>query len=616
MIHTDHFQASSFDYKLPFSIEYLECILPKLHAEDFCKSQWEFCAPFFTDSTIVRHLQPQTVLPYKRDEQFTSGGFGSVWAVEIRDEHHGMGRMGIMESPGILSLIRKEMLPHATEGYETELQNLSLLKRLKHSSMVRFLACYTYRQRHNLLFLKSSHGDLSDLLRGSERPSLFKENETFLVALAGLASAVHQVHVFTANDFDIELIGCHHDVKPRNVLVDSGRFLLSDFGLSRFQLESDGSLTPYRVRNGYEIAPECHKIDSREKPMVHRSSDTWSLDCIIAYVLAYIHEGAVGNQSFKRAREYRVGNEKLFYFHREGSVNENMHQWLQDLGTKCSVAERMTRRLTREMLAIKLEDRPAAGRVAASLQFISLYAMSEVISSRMRLVQTTTEQTEIELLMEEKRFGSWKWSLGIAYNTEHPVSSLTCLSGCKDFDGAIAALRVFQGKINETDLSPKHSRRHLLLPYRQMNSTLLTLLQPQEVAKARMHLESDILQVANPRLCSHLAQFTNVEDVAKMATTKQVLLLYSTGESNMGICPEVPFDMHKTDGWISIKPETEADRTQHNKSESRLVEWKEYELPARRELIQPRIQAIASSAVPSTRISFPHFSLHRLLPQS
>ena len=595
LIHTDHFQASPFDHKLPFSIEFLESILPKLHAEEFYKNQWEFCPPFFTDSTIVRHLQPQTVLPYKRDEQFTTGGFGSVWAVEIRDEHHGMGRMGLMESPGILSLVRKEMLPHATEGYETELQNLSLLKLLKHSSIARLLACYTYRQRHNLLFLRSSDGDLGDLLRSSNRPLPFMENESFLIALAGLASAIHKVHVFTANEFDLNLIGCHHDVKPRNVLVDSGRFLLSDFGLSRFQLESDGSMTPYRVRNGYEIPPECHVIPDGEKPVVHRSSDIWSLGCIIAYILAYMRDGADGCQSFKKARGYRVGNEKLFYFHREGRVNENMHQWLQDLGAKCSVAEKMTLQLVREMLAIKPEDRPTASAVTASLQFIALYAMSEVISSRMRFFQATTEQTELELAMEEKRFASWRWSLGVGYDTVNPLSSLMYLAGCMDFDEAISALRIFQGTIDEIDTSSKHIRRHLLLPYRQMNSTLLALLEPSAVAKAKMHLESDILQGANPRLLSHLAQFTNAEDVAKMATTKHMLSLYSNGEiTNMGSSSEVPFDMPKIDDWVSINPKTEADRTQHNKHESQLVEWKEYELPTRRELIKPRIQAIVS----------------------
>ena len=594
LIPTDHFQASPFDHKLPLTIEYLESLLPKLHAEEFYKNQWEVCPPFFTDSTIVRHFQPQTVLPYKSDKQFTSGGFGSVWTVEIEDEYHGMGRMGIMESPGILSLVRKEMLPHATEGYETELQNLSLLKLLKHPSLARLLGCYTYRQHHNLIFLKSSHGDLSDLLRGSERPSFFQKNESFLVALAGLASAVHRVHKFSANEFDLGLIGCHHDVKPRNVLVDSGRLLLTDFGLSRFHLESDGSRTPYRVRNGYEIAPECHHVEGNEKPVIHRSSDIWSLGCIIAYILAYMHGGAGGVQSFKTARQYRVGNETLYYFHREGIVNENMHQWLQELGTRCSVAERMTLQLACEMLAIRPEDRPTASKVTASLQFIALYATSDLICSRMRLFRASTEQTEIELLMEEKRFASWKWSLGITCEVEHPASPLMYLSGCKDFDEAVAALRIFQDILYDNDLSPKHIRRRLLLPYRQMNSTLLTLLQPPAAAKAKMHLENDVLQDTNPRLLSHLLQFTNAEDVANLATTKQILLLHSAGDSNAKIPSEVPFDLHSIDEWTSIKPDTEAHRTQHNKSASQLVEWKEYELPTRRRLIQPRIKAIVS----------------------
>jgi serine/threonine protein kinase len=78
-------------------------------------------------------------------------------------------------------------------------------------------------------------------------------------------------------------IGCHYDLKPANILVDDNKFLLADFGLSRFKDNSEDSQTSYKSVRGSYVAPECKNINDvgDTKARIGRSSDIWSLGCII-----------------------------------------------------------------------------------------------------------------------------------------------------------------------------------------------------------------------------------------------------------------------------------------------------------------------------------------------
>ena len=107
------------------------------------------------------------------------------------------------------------------KDHEVKLQNLSLLRLLDHPNIVRLLCCYEYDGRIHLLFPKAKEGDLGELLE-SDCPQSFANKESFFIALTGLASAIEKVHDFIADEVNIALIGCHHDLKIKNVLVDNG----------------------------------------------------------------------------------------------------------------------------------------------------------------------------------------------------------------------------------------------------------------------------------------------------------------------------------------------------------------------------------------------------------
>lgn len=112
----------------------------------------------------------------------------------------------------------------------------------------------THTKRNSTSYSRGLEAVLKDFLSG-QRPQTFMSDASILVALAGLCSAVHAVHQFVSSTHKLELIGCHHDLKPANVLVEGSTFMLADFGLSRFKDASESSATPLRTVHRYYNPP-------------------------------------------------------------------------------------------------------------------------------------------------------------------------------------------------------------------------------------------------------------------------------------------------------------------------------------------------------------------------
>ena len=108
------------------------------------------------------------------------------------------------------------------------------MKLLSHPNVVGLTSAYICRKRMNMVFPRAHGGTLGQMLQGPRLPA-FESNLTFLSALAGLCSGVRYVHSFTSSSHKLEMIGCHHDLKPENELVEGHKFILADFGLARFK---------------------------------------------------------------------------------------------------------------------------------------------------------------------------------------------------------------------------------------------------------------------------------------------------------------------------------------------------------------------------------------------
>ncbi|RBR21742.1 hypothetical protein FVER53590_26561 [Fusarium verticillioides] len=189
---------------------------------------------------------------------------GDAYLVDLHPEYH--------ELPIIKhQVVRKELKQSADEDIESfmrELKNVALLAHLKHPNIVKLYCSYVQdmpSRRCNFIFEVAEGGSLAGLLDGRyEGPQL--EAHQVLWGLADLASAIDAVHNFVSDTLDLELTGCHHDLKPQNILIQGETLVLIDFGLSTFRNPNEDSLTLFKETRGSYIAPECQSsIDGRIK---------------------------------------------------------------------------------------------------------------------------------------------------------------------------------------------------------------------------------------------------------------------------------------------------------------------------------------------------------------
>ena len=125
--------------------------------------------------------------------------------------------------------------------FNREVDVLSFLNCLKHPNTVELLASYIFRNHHYLLFplaIPACYSRLQlpillDCSLAKKLRMIFKTTPIFLLSLSGLASIVEELHIYESEALHVSLLGCHHDLKPRIVLVVEARFLLADFGLSK-----------------------------------------------------------------------------------------------------------------------------------------------------------------------------------------------------------------------------------------------------------------------------------------------------------------------------------------------------------------------------------------------
>ena len=374
-----------------------------------------------------------------------------------------------------MQYVRKEFRPHAaqTTDYEDELRNLSILNHVGHAHIVELLSAYTFRGSHNLIFPLARDGDLADFLQ-KERPREFQSDEKFVIALAQLASAIEEVHNFSAETLDLNLIGCHHDLKPKNILVDGANFFLADFGLSRLKDTSETSKTLFKRGQGDYLAPECEDIDgSFARHIVRRSSDVWSFGCIIAEILTYMVLGVGGVGEFRNRRRYRLGNFIYYHFHYgPDQQNREVVRWLSDLPVSNARMHVQLLSLIRSMLSVKADKRPRAPEITARLRMIGLDAIAQSISADYE--KLTEKHRSIEALIEQARFRSWTRTCGFCDVDKDP-KFLT--SGFQvDFQFIVNTLREMQEVLANILTIGQSAPDSMLLPLRHLNNRIRDLL--------------------------------------------------------------------------------------------------------------------------------------------
>ena len=260
-----------------------------------------------------------------------------------------------------------------------------MLKLLKHANITERVASYSYDGKHNFLMPLAPGGSLANILNGYF-PSPFDSEKALLVALCGLGSAIYSVHHFVCESLNFRAIGCHHDLKPANILVDDSKLILADFGLSRLKELPSDSATPFKEVLGDCLAPECEDIERNFKPgIIHRRSDIWPFGCILPEILTHRLEGPEGVRVFKEKRRCSIpGFTQYRFYDRPNQANAGVTEWLirlsrnieSNLPQNLSGPLQLLLRLIKDMLVLEPGRRPSTKLVETQLRFVALNAVA------------------------------------------------------------------------------------------------------------------------------------------------------------------------------------------------------------------------------------------------
>lgn len=302
---------------------------------------------------------------------------------------------------------------HTPEEFERECRVLSLLNYLEHPNILELLGSYTCKGFHNLLF-SFVPIDLNQFLQVPNHAQFGTESD-YLLSLCGIASALAKLHDYSSQDLAVALKGYHHDIKPGNILVRDGKFMLADFGLSNLKEEYEDSKTLYKSADGRYAAPECEDSENNYHPgHAGRKRDIWSLGCVIAEIVTYMVRGPFGIQEFNDRRKVRLsGSMTLLTYHAGKKPNQGVQSWLEELEKEL----RTTRfgpgliQLVRDMLQMEPKMRPDAAAVTLRLRMLTMKA--KFLTTEFSYGKYIKTKTDLEALIERERFSIWGRELGL-----------------------------------------------------------------------------------------------------------------------------------------------------------------------------------------------------------
>jgi serine/threonine protein kinase len=298
------------------------------------------------------------------------------------------------------------------EDFQHEQHLLSMFRLLQHPNIARLYAAYTFKKYPTLL-LHKAQCDLKSYLQGQE-PITLTEIET-VEALHGLTSALQRVHRYAIDDAQQNMVGCHFDLHPSNILFQERTFVLSDFGLSRLKYEVEGSKSYFKGGARDYYAPECQGWDGDwTRHEIGRPSDVWSMGCIIAEIATFLQQGAKGVKEFRIVRKIKNAVPSLCTYHDKGQSHDEVSTWLRNLESHAMASQVLKGlvAIVRSILKIEPSKRPDAQRVSADLFVLAQrYHYQEIV----KVYEPLLHDSDYGMQIEYDRLGLWAQEVGLAH---------------------------------------------------------------------------------------------------------------------------------------------------------------------------------------------------------
>ncbi len=516
LVATDHFRSVDLDCKLPLSPTDLSKILETaVVAKEFYDIQWTFIPPEFTYSAIHRSLDANTILPFIGDpKELGEGGFGVITEVILpQDLCQNVNEHGVQSVPErsislqdlrTRCLVRKEfkLIPvgENQSTYEREESNLHILCRLKHPNIIPLISSYRFRGKTNFLFPRAFGGNLHDLLRNNDRPAELASDEDFLFALCGLCSAIDTVHSFSISELNLRMIGCHHDIKPRNILVDGRSFILADFGLARLKMATESSKSDFVTGPAWYLSPECEDVeDAFEKHTISRPSDIWSFGCILLEMLTYLMKGPNGIAAFQQRRKIKLGITTTYIFHAgRKSKHPGVVSWIAELEDHIHRDKPYllgVLALIREMLSITPSDRPSASSVLYKMRHAYIALTYDTLLQAFKRKLEAYDNYEFKL--EYERFSIWGCVLGLKPAVNVTLATAMILSPDLAFEPTAGNLEEMKRRLHRLALGGSEAIHVAQQTLVDTNDTLYNLLPFMLRQKCQVQLEQRLVATAD-----------------------------------------------------------------------------------------------------------------------
>lgn len=390
------------DSRMPRTLDSLH-FLSETVRQSFFISQWAFC-PVELSPAQNMILDKEAIVPIVNAELCERGSYGKVFKVQF---HPDLNPQPGHETP---YLALKVMESHI-EGAEEDAA-LKLLRELKDDHIIQYLGSYQFEGglgEFNLIF-PFADGDLRHFMR-KERYLGMKIHEIYS-SISGLAHAISKIHNFSleaqgASDA-IKRKGCHHDLRPRNILLLHGKFVLADFGLSRLKSLDQDSKTPRRGGDDDYLPPGPRNSDNNRRQVVGRASDCWAFGCILTELATVMEGRSVSDfREVRKVTHTRNGsNDTVHEFHSNGQICEPVRKWLESLETNSSV--NLTPRLLRVARQLmRTADGVANSQISEVTTELELLALDAVYFAVEDSFKALSRLARPFLRLEKIRIRTW-----------------------------------------------------------------------------------------------------------------------------------------------------------------------------------------------------------------
>jgi serine/threonine protein kinase len=189
-------------------------------------------------------------------------------------------------------------LQRLAQEFDDEANNLQTVTGLQSDYIVKLIKTYKHGDRFNIIFRKEksdldhflrdeSWQDQAELLRKGplESCAIWQHALGITVALGQISCIPDPMASSNPDTREKVLNGFHFDLKPANILVSDLSWLITDFGIARFQQADDGATSRVLSMGGTDSYAPPEMLRVTEK--FSRRYDVWSLGCILLEVTAY-----------------------------------------------------------------------------------------------------------------------------------------------------------------------------------------------------------------------------------------------------------------------------------------------------------------------------------------